>query len=173
MKLHVLSFFLFFVAFQTLSGQETKEAMLTGDEFDFWVGTWDATWEEPNGGIGKGTNSIEKILDEKVLMERFEILEGASKGFKGTSISVLSIQTTTWKQAWTDSQGSYLNFEGFVEEDTRGFKTQTVNSKGEKMLARMVFKDIEKNAFTWDWENSMDDGKTWNLLWRINYSRKL
>ncbi|MEM8762672.1 MAG: hypothetical protein AAGD88_02595 [Bacteroidota bacterium] len=173
MKLQVLSFCLFFSMFQMLSGQSTNDASLTGDEFDFWVGTWDATWDEGEGVVGKGTNSIQRIMDKKVLLENFEILEGASKGFKGTSISVLSIQTATWKQAWADSQGSYLDFEGFVNKDARGFKTHTVNSKGQKMIARMVFKDIQADAFTWDWESSMDGGKTWNLLWRVNYTRKL
>ncbi|MEL7270877.1 MAG: hypothetical protein AAGL34_14990 [Bacteroidota bacterium] len=173
MKLHVLSFFLFFSLFQILSAQNRNDSGFNGDEFDFWVGTWDATWDEGEGVVGKGTNSIQKIMDKKVILENFEILEGASKGFKGTSISVLSIQSATWKQAWADSQGSYLDFEGFVNDNTRGFKTQTVNSKGQKMIARMVFKDIEEDAFTWDWESSLDGGKTWSLLWRVNYTRKL
>jgi hypothetical protein len=35
----------------------------------------------------------------------------------------------------------------------------------------MVFKNIKANAFTWDWESSVDGGETWKLNWRINYSR--
>jgi hypothetical protein len=35
----------------------------------------------------------------------------------------------------------------------------------------MVFYDIKKDSFTWDWEGTQDGGETWNLLWRINYTR--
>jgi len=37
---------------------------------------------------------------------------------------------------------------------------------------RMIFYEIKKDSFTWDWENSTDYGKTWSLQWRINYKRK-
>lgn len=139
--------------------------------FDFWVGKWDATWDEGNGIIGKGTNEITKKLDDKVIHENFQILEGQSKGFKGTSISVFQPKFKRWKQAWADNQGGYYDFTGEFDQNTRIFKTQNTNKSGNKIVARMVFKEIKENSFLWDWESSEDGGKTWKLLWRINYQR--
>lgn len=139
--------------------------------YDFWVGEWAATWDEGDGKMGKGTNSITKILDGKVIQENFQILEGQSKGFKGMSHSVYRSQFKTWKQAWVDNQGGYFDFTGRIDGDKRYFETQ-VFDRGEKQVQqRMVFYDIQKDSFTWDWESSQDGGETWTLNWRISYTR--
>ncbi len=141
--------------------------------YDFWVGTWEATWDESGGVIGKGKNKIEKILDQKVLLESFEVIEGSSKGFKGTSISVLNAQNSIWKQAWADNQGGYFDFEGFADGDIKGFKTQILKKDGKRTISRMLFKNISQDSFIWDWEHSENGGKSWNLVWRINYKREV
>nr|WP_288935161.1 hypothetical protein [uncultured Allomuricauda sp.] len=139
--------------------------------FDFWVGKWDATWDEGNGKIGKGTNRITKTLDGKVIHENFQIIEGKSKGFKGTSISVYQPKLKRWKQAWADNNGGYYDFTGEFENNARIFKTQNIEKDGKLTTARMVFKDIKEDSFLWDWESSDDNGNTWKLLWRIHYKR--
>jgi hypothetical protein len=35
----------------------------------------------------------------------------------------------------------------------------------------MVFYAIERNSFSWDWEGSSDGGRSWALLWRLEYRR--
>lgn len=139
--------------------------------FDFWVGEWEAIWDEGGGKLGKGINHITKILDQKIIYESFEVLEGQNKGFKGTSISVFQPRLKKWKQAWADNQGGYYDFVGEFEGEKRIFKTAVVERNGESVVARMVFKDIKKDSFTWDWEASKNGGVTWTLLWRIQYKR--
>ena len=139
--------------------------------FDFWVGKWELTWDEGNGKMGKGTNEIEKILDGKVIQENFQVIEGNNKGFKGISISVYQPRLDRWKQAWCDNQGGYFDFIGEFDDDNRIFKTQIIERGGKKIISRMVFKDIKKDSFIWDWESSYDRGVTWKLNWRINYKR--
>ena len=139
--------------------------------FNFWLGKWDATWDEGDGKMGSGTNEITKILDGTVLKEDFQITEGKNKGFKGTSISVYQPKFKRWKQAWADSQGGYFDFEGEFKGEKRIFKTEPIVRNGKQVVQRMVFKDIQKDSFIWDWEMSMDGGETWNLNWRINYKR--
>ncbi len=140
--------------------------------FDFWVGEWEATWDEGDGKVGKGTNSIRKVLDEKVIEENFKILEGQSKGFKGTSISVYQPQTDTWKQSWADNNGGFYYFKGKFDGDKRIFQTEVFDTQdGKQFTQRMVFYDIKKQSMTWDWEASNDGGETWTLNWRINYTR--
>lgn len=162
----VIAFF-YFIQFASAQLPENPE-----NYFDFWVGKWDVTWDEGEGKIGRGTNHITKTLDEKVIQENFEILEGQSVGFKGTSISVYQPRFKRWKQAWADNNGGYYDFIGKFEGDKRIFQTEVFETKeGKQFTQRMVFYDIKENSLTWDWESSMDGGKTWKLNWRINYKR--
>ena len=36
----------------------------------------------------------------------------------------------------------------------------------------MVFKNIAKQSLDWSWERSLDEGKTWQVVWPIHYQRK-
>ena len=148
-----------------------SEAQLDSLTFDFWIGKWDASWQNSKGESEHGTNLIERILDGSVLQEHFEIVSGANKGFKGTSISVWNSRSKTYHQAWADNQGGYFDFTGEVDGDRKIFKTAPRTRDNQVIIQRMVFYDIKENSFTWDWESSMDSGNTWSLMWRINYTR--
>src|SRR5688572_8231363 len=137
--------------------------------FDFWLGDWNLTWVDAEGQVNRGTNRIVKILDGKVIQENFSDEKGS---FKGMSLSVFNPTSKTWHQAWTDNQGGYFDFVGQVEGDRRIFKTQLRERNGEKIIQRMVFYNINANSLIWDWELSRDGGASWQLQWRINYSKK-
>lgn len=141
--------------------------------FDFWVGTWDATWDNGDSTIGRGTNNIHKALDGKVIQEDFKITDGGKNtGFTGRSLSVYNPVRKTWHQAWVDNQGGYYNLLGVIDGEKRIFQTTPRRIKNGKLLQqRMVFYDIKNDSFTWDWESSLDGGETWNLNWRIQYTR--
>ena len=152
-------------------GQSFKLSDLDSSEyFNFWEGTWNATWPEGDQ-LGKGTNELTWIMGGKVLQENFQILEGQSKGFIGGSLSVFQPRTNTWRQAWADNQGGYFDFIGAFDGDKRIFKTHPREVNGQVIVQRMVFYEIQKDSFKWDWELSNDGGETWNLNWRINYTR--
>ena len=140
--------------------------------FDFWVGEWELTWEDPDGFVASGANVITKEYDDFVIYERFNASTGALQGFEGMSVSVYNPNLDVWKQTWVDNQGSYLDLTGRFEGDRRMFFRSANGPDGQKVLQRMVFYDITQNQFMWDWESSTDEGKTWNLNWRITYSRK-
>ena len=118
------------------------------------------------------TNTITKKLDDRVINEDFKILFGQNAGFLGNSVSVYNPSTKLWHQAWVDNQGGYINLIGEIYPDKRIFKTPPVEKDGKIVSQRMVFYDIKPDSFTWDWEGTQDGGKTWNLLWRIKYTRK-
>lgn len=143
----------------------------TPTDFHFWIGTWEGTWDEGLGEKGKAVNTVSLILNEQAIQENFEITEGSSKGFKGTSISAYIPKMQTWKQNWFDSQGAYFDFTAEVIGKQKMFVTQVTEKDGKKHQQRMVFHDIENNSFTWDWEQTQDGGKTWQLTWRIFYKR--
>lgn len=140
--------------------------------FDFWLGKWEATWDEGEGKIGKGTNHITRILDGKAIQEDFRILEGQSEGFMGMSISVYHARVNTWKQSWADNQGDFFYFKGRFENNKRIFQTEIFELEdGKKFTQRMIFYDITEDSMTWDWESSEDGGETWNLNWKIFYKK--
>ncbi|MGW9684517.1 hypothetical protein [Flagellimonas sp. 2504JD1-5] len=139
--------------------------------FDFWVGKWNATWDEGDGKIGKGTNTVTLTMDGMSVQEDFVITEGLQKGFKGKSISMYVPFLGKWKQTWNDNTQSYYDFTGEFMGDKRIFKTEPIKIKDKEVIFRMVFHDIQKDSFTWDWEASTDTGKTWKLNWQIAYTR--
>ncbi|MDZ7714951.1 MAG: hypothetical protein U5J95_01940 [Balneolaceae bacterium] len=140
--------------------------------FDFWIGTWELTWEAPDGSMESGTNKIEKILEGKVIQENFEAIEGRFEGYAGKSWSVYSSRNKEWKQTWVDSNGGYIDFTGEFSGGKRIFITDRITPQGKSIMQRMVFYNIKQNSFTWDWELSTDKGKSWTLQWRIEYKRK-
>lgn len=140
--------------------------------FDFWIGNWDLTWKDSDGSTGTGKNNISRILGDKVILENFEGLTGQNKGFIGKSWSVYNPRTNEWKQTWVDNQGAYLDFNAEFNGDKRIFIRSFTGPNGNEIWQRMVFKDIQENSFTWDWESSTDGAKSWELKWRINYKRK-
>ena len=150
---------------------DAQSDQLDSATYDFWVGKWDAKWENANGTTGSGTNHIFKVLDGTVIEENFAITEGAQAGFLGKSLSVMDANNQ-WHQAWVDNQGGYYDFIGEVVGEKKIFKTKLVEKDGKKIIQRMVFYDIKKDSFTWDWEGTQDGGETWKLLWRINYTRQ-
>lgn len=162
------------ILFFTVSAnaQVNPEELDPEEYFDFWIGKWEVSWDEGDGKTGRGTNVIEKSLDETVIQENFKILEGQNKGFKGTSISVYQTKFDRWKQAWADNNGGYFDFTGNLDGNKRIFQTGIRElEEGKQFIQRMVFYDITKDSLTWDWESSDDGGKTWTLNWRIHYKR--
>lgn len=144
----------------TLIGQSKPE-----NAFDFWVGEWEAKWYKPDSSFAYGSNSITKVLDGKVVEENFH---SPSQNFKGKSLSVYNPAKKTWHQAWADNQGGYYDFIGLFDGDRKIFATDT----SKNTIQRMVFYNIKTDSFTWDWEISKDGGETYQLSWRIFYTRK-
>ena len=144
---------------------------LDSASYDFWLGKWDAKWENANGTTGSGSNHVFKVLDGTVIEENFSITGGGQAGFLGKSISVMDTNGQ-WHQAWADNQGGYFDFTGEQLGEKKIFKTKLVERDGKKIIQRMVFYDIKEDSFLWDWEGTQDGGATWNLLWRINYTRQ-
>lgn len=164
-------FLILLVVTATIYSQEP--AITSSDQLDFWVGEWEVTWDEGEGKMGYGVNRITKVLDGKVIQENFEITEGQSKGYKGTSISSYHTAAKKWFQCYADNNGTFYHFVGNLNGDRKTFKTDVFTTKdGKDFTQRMVFHHITQDAMIWDWESSNDGGKTWTLNWKINYKRK-
>jgi len=155
----------------TMQTASAAPAAQPADLFDFWLGDWNVTWRNADGTTGRARNHVSRILDGKVLEERFE--EDAADPaprLVGRSLSVRD-PAGLWHQAWADNQGGFFVLTGSADGDRRLFSTVLTAVGTEVQGKRMVFHDITADAFTWDWEGTSDGGKTWKLLWRLDYRR--
>ena len=136
---------------------------------DFWIGNWTCSGESYDAA-GKttkteATNRITRILDSKVVEENFKM-----GSFVGQSYSVYDPAAKLWRQTWVDNQGSYIALTG--KSAAGKMILQTIpDPLHPKRASRMMFQNIKKDSFDWDWEASVDAGKTWKLSWRLHYTR--
>jgi len=131
------------------------------NQFDFWLGEWDAHWGED----GKGANHVKRTLVGKVLQEDFN-----APDLHGMSVSVYDPERNLWCQTWVDNKGTYLDFTGKFEDGKMTLVRDAI-VRGEKCKQRMVWYDIREDQFHWNWERSDDGADTWHVLWQIHYQR--
>jgi hypothetical protein len=135
---------------------------------DFWIGDWSCTWDG-----GHGRNRVTKEFDGHVVVERFESL--APERWSGMSVSVFDARDGRWRQTWVDSTGNYWALEEGRDLDDVTFEVDETEVREDgspvEVRKRMVFSDIETDAFHWRWERSVDDGTSWEPLWTIDYRR--
>jgi hypothetical protein len=135
------------------------------DALDFWLGRWLVSWS----GDGQGTNTVRRILADRVIEESFEGRDAESV-LLGRSLSVRDESDGRWRQTWVDSTGTYLDFVG-VEVDGRIAFQRDTTVGGLPVTQRMVWLEVEPDALRWQWQRSSDDGATWDVAWEIDYRR--
>lgn len=134
-------------------------------QLDFWVGEWDLTWQG-----GKGTNVITRELDDCVIHEHFTG-DASVDGMRGESVSTYQPGPKLWRQTWVDNQSGYIPLTGGPRSDGT-FLLETTRLNPQAARSRMIFENIKADSFTWRWQKSTDDGKTWSDNWVITYKRK-
>jgi hypothetical protein len=140
-------------------------------QLSFWLGEWELTWPgEKQGEVDHGTNSIRRVLDGCAIEENFS--GGTAMHLRGRSLSIFDTISGKWKQTWVDNEGGYLDFTGEFRDGQMILAREAVRRNGQKVLQRMVFKNITPNELDWSWEASNDGGKTWQVNWPIHYKRK-
>lgn len=153
-----------------LSMVQTPAPPAESRQFDFWIGEWTCTGESYDGnGKAQPTaaeNTIRRTHDGHVIQEDFRM-----PGLQGLSVSVYDAKAGLWKQTWVDNQGGYIDLQGGFKDGRMVLQTLP-KPKAPAAFNRMVFRDIAKDSFDWDWEASADGGKTWTLSWHLHYRRK-
>ncbi len=153
------------IASSSLTTHSTHFIHPNASQFDFWLGDWDLSW----GDTSKGTNHISKELNGYVLQENF--YDPVTK-YTGKSWSLYDSVNAVWKQTWVDNQGAYIALTGKFENGKMILTTAPAYRNGKLTISRMIFYNIQKNSFDWNWEHSTDDGRNWQVNWKIHYQRK-
>ena len=134
-------------------------------QFDFWVGEWNVQ----NRGQQAGTNSVQRILDGCVLLENWTSASGGT----GKSFNFYDASTGKWQQTWVDSTGNVLNLNGEYKDNALRFTGETRSQRGVKTMHHLTFFNLGPERVRQLWEQSTDDGKTWNVVWDGTYIRQL
>ena len=106
-------------------------------------------------------------MDDRVIAEHFL---DASANYRGSSWSVYDSLSDRWQQTWVDNQGNYFALSGAWMQDRMVLETRPAGTEGRRFY-RMVFRDIERDGFWWEWSVTEDKGATWTQKWRIRYTR--
>jgi len=135
-------------------------------QFDFWIGEWDLYTADTI----TGHNSVYKIMDACTVQENFS---NPKSGYLGKSWSVYSPLSKQWQQTWVDNQGGYIPLTGNFEDGKMTLTTPPHKlPNGKEVISRMIYYNITKESFDWDWQSTKDGGATWSSNWKIHYVRK-
>jgi hypothetical protein len=133
-------------------------------QFDFWVGKWEV--RETVSGAVAGKSLVEKLYDGCAIRENF-----SQDGFSGGSLNHYGRLDHHWRQAWTDSLGTWRDFVGRIE-DSKMVMTWSHPSRarpGVIILERMAFTPNPNGTVRQFSQHSEDDGKTWTENYDYTY----
>jgi len=134
-------------------------------QFDFWVGDWEVT----AGGTVAGTNLVTKRDDGCVLHEHWK----GSRGSTGESWNFYDRSTGLWHQVWVDGTGGVLRFSGRYADGQLAMTGESRANDGSKILHKLTFHDnAAEHTVRQVWEQSRDDGASWNVVFDGLYRKR-
>lgn len=101
-------------SFYGMGGQNSNDPHTTcatpeHDQFDFWVGEWDALSSDQV----VGTNRILNLLDNCLVEENWTDTQGS----RGRSMNTYDAASGEWSQYWIDQNGTHLRLTGGLDGD--------------------------------------------------------
>ncbi len=136
-------------------------------QFDFWVGEWEV--KNPNDQI-VGSSKIELVSNNCAILENWK----SSKGSEGKSLNYYSILDKQWHQKWIGSNGIPIEFSGIYNANAKAleYSGKGVGQGGVSLLNKLTFYHLSDTHVRQLWEQSTDEGKTWNTVFDGHYYRK-
>lgn len=137
-------------------------------QFDFWIGEWDVS---DKNGQPQGKSKIELILNGCVLLENWTSAQGV---YAGKSLNYFNRLNGKWEQKWIDNSGVPIEFSGTysAEDKAMYYTAETIGQNGEKVLNKLTFYKKSAAYVNQVWEQSTDDGKTWNTVFDGHYKKR-
>lgn len=148
-------------------------------DFDFLLGDWRIrnrrlterlvgadTWDEFDA-----TLSVRPALGGLGNVDEFRA-DWNGKKIEALTLRVFNPETEQWSLYWVDNQTAVLQppLVGRFR-DGRGEFFCDDHHKGTPVLARFEWTDITGNSATWAQAFSVDDGKTWETNWIMEFAR--
>jgi len=141
-------------------------------QFDFWIGTWEV---RPYGRANIMAHSlIEKRYSDCAIRENWMPLGKETTG-GGGSLSNYDDRRQKWRQAWVDSSGSRVDFEGGFGAGvmTLSGKWENLLGPGKDALVRMHYQLLSDGQVRQWAEQSTDQGQSWQPSFDFIYQRMI
>ena len=138
-------------------------------QFDFWLGSWDVSWPtSPHGPAGSGRANVQKIFGNCVVQENFS---ADPLPLRAMTLSSYIPEAGQWNQVWVDNEGHYRDLVG---ESKNGeiVLSGPAEVNGKKIMRRVMWKNIKPMEVDVSWEESGDEGRTWQVIWPMHYTRR-
>jgi hypothetical protein len=133
--------------------------------FDYWVGDW--TIGAP-GSSANAHSTVSLALDKCLVVENWD----GGRGHSGQNIFGYSADDKSWYGMFADNEGRVHVFtSGKVSSGTAEFEGASRGPDGEKVMNRVKITRLNPNKVEQRWEKSTDNGATWNVVFRGEYSR--
>ena len=134
-------------------------------QLDYWVGNWKVGAE---GSSGNAHSSVSLSLDKCLVIENWD----GGRGHRGQNVFGYSADDKSWYGMFADNEGRVHVFtSGKVSSGSAEFQGASRGPNGESVLNRVRIARMSPNKVEQTWEKSTDNGTTWNVVFRGEYSR--
>jgi hypothetical protein len=134
-------------------------------QFDYWLGNWKIG---PAGSSGNAHSIVTLSLDKCLVVENWD----GGRGHRGQNVFGYSADDKSWYGMFADNEGRVHVFtSGKVADGTAEFEGTSHGPNGENILNRVKVVRLNPNKVEQTWEKSSDNGTTWNVAFRGEYSR--
>lgn len=134
-------------------------------EFDFWIGDWSVTENDQPAG----TNRIDRLLDGCALFENWVGVDGS----RGHSLNFYDRKRDLWQQTWVDASPGVLNLTGHISAGHMVLSGKTIDPTTHKQrVDRITWTPNSDGTVRQLWDQSLDGGKSWKVVFNGMYTRK-
>jgi hypothetical protein len=133
-------------------------------QFDFWLGDWTVTYP---GAAAPSTSKVYLELDQCLLVESWS----GGGNHAGKNMFAYSFDDKSWHGMFADNLGRVHVFEGKVAPGSAEFLGPSRGPNGQAVLNRIRVVQINPETVQQTWEKSSDNGASWNMEFRGEYSR--
>jgi hypothetical protein len=134
-------------------------------QLNYWLGNWKIGAE---GSSGNAHSTVTLSLDKCLVVETWD----GGRGHRGQNVLGYSADDKSWYGMFADNEGRVHVFTSSkVSSGSAEFEGSSRGPNGETVLNRVKVIRISPNKVEQTWEKSRDNGTTWNLVFRGEYTR--
>ena len=163
--LAVLSGLAFVTNGSAASAADSCAANSANRQLDYWLGNWKIGAE---GSSGNAHSTVSLSLDKCIVVENWD----GGRGHSGQNVFGYSADDKSWYGMFADNEGRVHIFtSGQVAAGLAEFEGTSHAPSGESILNRVKVIRVNPDKVEQTWEKSNDNGATWKLVFRGEYSR--
>lgn len=160
---------------------ETQISQRDGQhDFDFWVGTWkihNRRLKHPLSGSNEwyefeGTISARPVWQGKANFDE-AVFESPLGRFHGLTLRLYDPNSRQWSIYWATAQRGLVPIPtvGAFNDDGVGEFFDNEVFEGKNIICRYRWSRENQNGPRWEQAFSVDDGKTWETNWTMDFTR--